>query len=161
MTQQWGQRPGDRDLQLPRAAARRRRHARAVPLIAFNTAGCSVGSLRVAGLISRIHLSRKTGKSDSVETGEARCAEVSETPPCKGQRDKSLLGTSRVLQHLSRGRGYWAPKPQRCRELVQPLQPPAGRCTGGFQGGTDRRERSLGRNLGFCTNFWPQKTSPG
>lgn len=79
MTRQWGQGPGDRDLLLPRAAARRCRRAQAVPLTISNTAGCSVGSLRVAGLISRIHLSRNMGKSDSVGTGEARCAEVSET----------------------------------------------------------------------------------
>lgn len=96
-TETWGQRPGDRDLQLPRAAPRRCRRAWAVPLMASNTAGCSVGSLRVAGLISRIHLSRKTGKSDSVGTGEARCAEVSETLLCKRQRDKKVLGTSLVL----------------------------------------------------------------
>lgn len=51
---------------------------RLVPLIASSTAGCSVGSLGVAGLISRIYLSRKTGKLVSMGTGEARCAEVSE-----------------------------------------------------------------------------------
>lgn len=135
VTRQWGQGPGDRDVQLPQAAARRCRHAWAVPLIASNTAGCSVGSLRVAGLISRIHLSRKTGKSDSVGTGEARCAEVSETLLCKRQRDEILLGTSLVLQHLSiysMAEAMGLPKTQQCPVPVQPLQPPAGRRTGSF-----------------------------
>lgn len=53
----WG--PWIRTLQLPRAE---QGGAGTVPLIASNTAGCSVGSLGVAGLISRIHLGGKSGQ---------------------------------------------------------------------------------------------------
>ena len=135
MIRQWGHRPGDRDLQLARAAARRCRRPQAVPLIASNTAGGSVGSLRVAGLISRMHLSRKTGKSDSVGTGEARCAEVSETLLCKRQRDKNLLGTSPVLQHLCWGRGYGAAK-NSAAACARPASPTAsGQMHRGFPAG--------------------------
>ena len=130
-TRQWGRRPGDRDLQLPRAAARRCHHAWAAPLIASNAAGCSAGSLRVAGLISRIHLSRKTGKWDSTGTGEARCAEVSETLLCKRQRDKSLLGTRPVLRHLCQGRGYGAAK----NSAVPSACPASPTASGHLQGG--------------------------
>lgn len=154
--------PGDRDLQLPRAAARRCRRAQAVPLITSNTAGCSVGSLRVAGLISRIHLSRKTVKSDSMGTGEACCAEVSETLLCKRQRDKTPLGPSLVPQHPCWCRGYWAAKtsavPCPC-----PASPTASRQMhrGVSRRAFNPRERSLGRNFYFCRNLWSQKASLG
>lgn len=68
--------------------------------MASSTAGCSVGSLRVAGLISGTHLSRITGQLDSVSITEAHRAEVSETLLHERQRDKSLLGTTLL------GRGY-------------------------------------------------------
>lgn len=48
VTWQCGRRPGGRDLQLLKASVRRC-HAQAAPLMASSTAGCSVGSLRVAG----------------------------------------------------------------------------------------------------------------
>lgn len=55
--------PGERDLHLPWAVARSCHHIQAVPLVTSSAAGSSVSSLRVAGLITRIHLSRKMGKS--------------------------------------------------------------------------------------------------
>lgn len=92
-----GQSPGDRDLHPPRAVARSCHHAQAVPLVTSSAAGSSVGSLRVAGLISRIHL-RKMGKSDSVETGEARGTPESALQKAKRQESTGdLTGATAAL----------------------------------------------------------------
>lgn len=81
---------------------------RLVPLIASSTAGCSVGSLGVAGLISRIYLSRKTGKLVSMGTGEARCAEVSKMLLSKRWR-RGCYGPH-WCSSICWGRGCWVAK---------------------------------------------------
>lgn len=94
------------DTDLGTGTSRSCHHAQAFLLVTSSAAGSSVGSLRVAGLITRIHLSRKMGKPDSVGTGEAQGPQ--ERVLCKRQRDKSPLGTSLVPQQLCQRSSYAA-----------------------------------------------------
>jgi len=75
--------------------------AHTVPLMASKTAGCSVGSLGVAGLITRKHLCRKMGKSDS--TGSAGHAALRCPRHCTVRgKEQSLVRTS-CRTHLPSG----------------------------------------------------------
>lgn len=75
----------DLDTDLGTGTSRSCHHVQAVPLVTSSAAGSSVGSLRVAGLISRIHLRRKMGKPDCVGTREARGPRESALQKAKGQ----------------------------------------------------------------------------
>lgn len=149
-------RPGDRDLHLPWAVARSCHHAQAVPLLTSSAAGSSVGSLRVAGLITRIQLSRKMGKSDSVGTGEAQGTRESALQKAKGQESiEDLTGATAALSAVK-----VLPKPQQCPGIVPALQQPAGKCTGGSKMAMNPQEKSLDRSLCCWRSLWPP-SKPG
>lgn len=151
-TEPWGQGPPS-----PMAVARSCHHAQAVPLVTSSAAGSSAGSLRVAGLISRTHLSREMGKSDNVGTERH---EVPQRVPCKRQRNKSPLGTSLVPQQLCHSSTV-LPKPQQCCGIVPALQNPAGKCTGGSKVATNPPEKEPGQELVLLEKLLAPQTSLG
>lgn len=154
-TQQWGQGPGDRDLQLWWAVARR---CHRVPLIASSTAGCSAGSSGVAGLISRIYLGRKMGKLVSMGTGEARCAEVSET--LLGKRWRRGCYGPHWCSSICWGRGYWAAKTP-AAPCACPASPTAsGQTHRGLPGGHLTPGKEPGREIMLLQKVLAPKIKP-